>query len=399
MNRYGENNCFLNVIVQMLRGLRPFAERLSRAKSHRCPDRKDCVVCSLGKVMETMAESVKPVSLTRLRAALHSLLLAQHGDGVFAACVMGDAGEALEDILKLIHTAELTLLPASHPLHRPVASAGKRAPFHVLSMRDVPPTSIALGSFGIRTSESSVCTTCGASSSPVEETMLALHVNSRSISEAVARPGSAAARFDAVLHAVACADSKRCEVPGCRGHTVLRRQLLQDVPVFTVAIGWSAVTPPAAEQNAVVSAVEPFVDLGVVFDDLAHAGSASLYCRLRGVVCYTSSHYVALCDVSPDATTQWVCYNDERVFRVEDALAYCKSSRFAPQLLLYESQGVGTAKPVLRPRAIEVPVDAGATAAAAAAGAAAPASAPAAPLSLDSPNSFPSLAQAASRRK
>jgi hypothetical protein len=427
-NRYGENNCFLNVVVQLLHRLDPFRRRLAKAPAHDCADRKTCVICSMCSVMEAMDAAGKeaasgrpgggrpqPVSLNRLRDALHRQL-SRDGDGLFAATAMGDASEALEDIVKLLHACEVQVAAAAPPgggargrsAAAAAAAAASSAKGHAfVSMQDAPKDSVALGCFGILVRQSAVCTTkaCGSVSGKEEQTLLALHANARSlldVAEAVPR-----CAFDVALHRVS-SESRGCDKEACGGIARLRRDLLQDVPVFTVSIGWDTASPAPEDVARLVSLLHPVVDLRHVFDSLVGAPPAArVPCRLRGIVAYTgtSRHYVALVDQgSSPSLTQWVFCNDESVSEItsNDGLGYCAVRGFIPHLLLYESLGVGSAAPSLKGTAVSVgggdqaitrlamSVAAGAGGAGAGAGAGGPA-----PLPLDT-TAFPSLSAATS---
>jgi hypothetical protein len=75
---------------------------------------------------------------------------------------------------------------------------------------------------------------------------------------------------------------------------------------------------------------------------------------MRGISCFTDSHYVAFFDVSAPGTSggivteaQWVCCNDERIFPVDNPIAECRQHLLQPQLLVFESLEVGEKLPVI----------------------------------------------------
>jgi hypothetical protein len=93
------------------------------------------------------------------------------------------------------------------------------------------------------------------------------------------------------------------------------------------------------------------IDLRNIFYDMRRISPEPILCRLRGVVCFTESHYVAFFDVSipvksGNVEAQWVCCNDERIFAVANPLAECRQHLLQPQLLIYESLEIGEKAPV-----------------------------------------------------
>jgi hypothetical protein len=335
-NRYGENNCFLNVVVQVLRVLNPFRQKLG---AHRCDGRPGCLLCALASVFVAMegrssGSSGAPaggrhraVSLTALREALHETLLAQAKSGTFQRAAMGDAAEALEDVVKLLHAAEVS------------SSVPSRS--HLLNLQDCPRDAFTLRTFGILVRDNAVCRTCAHVYGSVDDTMLALHVNARAVRDFVA--AHPRATLEEAVREVSSVDARQCSVGLCRGPLSLRRTLLADVPVFSVSLGWSTVTPREEEVRAVVSLAQPYLDLNAVFHELHGTdGTRRLPCRLRAIVGFRENHYVALFDECPSATQmRWICCDDERVDELSSSgLDWCLAVGFVPQLLLYESLGV-----------------------------------------------------------
>ncbi|THG16551.1 hypothetical protein TEA_012123 [Camellia sinensis var. sinensis] len=100
----GENNCFLNVIVQSLWHLRTFrGEFLSISKSVHAHIGDPCVVCAIYDIFTALREAANKggaaVSPTNLRIALSKLKY----NGNFQEGQMNDASEALLAILDILH--------------------------------------------------------------------------------------------------------------------------------------------------------------------------------------------------------------------------------------------------------------------------------------------------------
>ncbi|KAL9256124.1 hypothetical protein AKJ16_DCAP02502 [Drosera capensis] len=106
LRNYGENNCFLNAVIQSLRHLEQFRhEFLTTAKSDHSHIRDPCVVCALHDILAALRNSSldtksEAVTATSLRTALREL---QPEDPTFEEKEMGDAAVMWNAILKCLH--------------------------------------------------------------------------------------------------------------------------------------------------------------------------------------------------------------------------------------------------------------------------------------------------------
>jgi hypothetical protein len=441
-NRYGENNCFLNVTVQVLFRLRAFRlgftdkfKKMYASAKDRLPQGQAGfsarsafeLLSALNTTLTTMAaaaskrggegQGLRSVSLNSLRKALYNALLAREvakADAKAEATVvdskrllspaglaaantartgqtrssapttamirdiaetsMGDASEAQEEIITLIHEAEaaVTALLAGAG----GGGAGRRGsptasvmPFSAALELPLTPTvssSVALTTFGMLVADSTKCGACNFASLPASFTGLAQHINTneliRARSLAAAALAGATPVFGYLLRILieGASEHRSCEICGHRPLQVLRR-LLRPSPVLTLVLGWVSPAEPVQQVRAVLDAVDMYVDLATMFHGLADVGGSTsstmmLPARLRSMVCYVNNHWVAFFDLSPPgfSTTmaQWVCCNDERVFEVASPIAECLQHRLQPSMLFYESGQIGDAMPTDRGRGV-----------------------------------------------
>ena len=387
-NRYGQNNCYLNVAVQTLFRIRkfrdPFMQRYkelsaSRPKGLQSP--AFSLLTALYQMLVKLSNSTQTpasgVSLDPLKQALINFLEAKAAakissssgkTGVALTATsrdfhkelnskrMGDASEALEDVITLLHEAETVCIAES-------ASGQVSSEFLVnigsleLSVEG-PASTVALSVFGnllIDVVECSVCTTKSIPTLPF--TGIFTHINTLEFSRV--RRGNEAKPFDSLLSDVLeSSDSKSCPLQcGVLDPVILRRSLVRPVNVFTIALGWPYPHARFCADvfNDVLASIDRIIDLRNIFYDMRRISQIPLPCRLRGIICFTDSHYVAFFDISPPGTSggnsteaQWVCCNDERIFPVDDPVEECKKHLLQPQLLVYESLEVGERMPEVR---------------------------------------------------
>lgn len=473
-NRYGSNSCFLNVVVQSLARLRPFAGPFLAAHSGRIgklsaareslPGGPDGIErTSVGLVMAltnllrdmahaasaapgggtaggasagspikaSAADAMRPVishgpppsgagagglSLGPFKTALHRALIAREvaranakraapggasasvtpsaalssAVAAMASRAMGDASEALEEIVTLLHEAEAVtaallatgradaalgapLPPGSGSLfttaldlpHGPGAAAASSA------------SSVALRAFGVLHTDTPRCPApaCGLPASsggscgqPV--TSLGTHVSTWELLEELGRAhvtsGGARVPFDRLLRAVvrSRADPRSCATCGSGPLTLDRDLLAMPAGLVTVVLGWTSPHEPAERLGPLLGAIDGVIDLRELYSSFGGAKPPGpVPARLRGMVCYLDNHWVALFETGgggggatakgrPAPRPQWVCANDERVFPCDAPLSLCAAHRLQPSLLFYEAGHVGDPIPADRGRSV-----------------------------------------------
>ena len=101
VNALGENNCFLNVVIQSLWHTSAFREAFKGhcAEHPRCDAASPCFVCALHDIFcsfeHTEAPAVRPDALRRVLGTMHAR---------FAKGRMNDAAETFSTILEALHS-------------------------------------------------------------------------------------------------------------------------------------------------------------------------------------------------------------------------------------------------------------------------------------------------------
>jgi len=100
-NRIGENNCFLNVIIQSLWHLESFKRQFIQCEEHNHKTSDDCIFCAL-KIIFNQYNFGEEEIIPPLHEALSHVFAKQLR---FQMNELGDAAEAFEKILESIHLA------------------------------------------------------------------------------------------------------------------------------------------------------------------------------------------------------------------------------------------------------------------------------------------------------
>ena len=334
-NRAGENNCFLNVVLQSLFLLPPFATEFVPATKH-AHDERCCVFCALkGIFCDYQFGESSVIPPTAMRRAL-SVLYAP--ESRFALHAREDANEALEGILGELH-AELTG-------HRGTAAAN-----------DAPcrPPCLVHRVFGLELVQQDVCAACGARSPPLTTREWVLYSPVESVVVEYRRTGSLERSIAHALaeHAVSCPGAGSAQ---CVGQTANRTKTLRTPPpVLSLGFVWPSTTPASATSRAFVDSLDLMLDVNQLFPSDSPASAAgdgaaagegreggSVYV-LRGIICFYGRHYVLFfMDRDKHHTDhhakKWWFFDDSAVRPVGpwDALQpFIKQNSFHPTILFY----------------------------------------------------------------
>ena len=326
-NNAGENNCFLNVVLQSLFLLPPFATEFVATTRH-THDERCCVFCALtGIFADYQYGEGRAIPPTAMRRAL-SILYAP--ESRFAMNAVEDASEALEGILSELH-AEL---------------AGRRD-------ADAPctPPCLVHRVFGLELVQQDVCGACGARSQPLVTREWVLYSPVESVVVEYLRCGSLERSIAQALaeHMVSCPGS----TTACSGQTAHRTKTLRTRPaVLALGLAWPSSTPATSTSRTLVDALELMLDVNQLFPCRASAAAAAevegaeeeeeLYV-LRGIVCFYGRHYILFFmdrdKHHPDHSTKRWWFFDDSVVRPVGAWPavqpFIKQNSFHPTLLLY----------------------------------------------------------------
>jgi hypothetical protein len=365
-NEIGENNCFLNVIIQSLWHLRSCRVLIStgdHALHHRfggkptkaaaeTATRGACLLCELEQIFIMYQFAEEPVlEVDRVRVALGSM---------FQVGAMNDATETLEAILDALHwdtfNRMLTLRRGTQFLSK-----------HDLSQSTVEdasaivcePQCIAHLLFQMNLMELKSCRQCGETNEPLMNTDFLYRVYAQELLQfAKGKSLEDVLRIEAQGGCVAPEYASSCDE--CKsGKMQLSRWILQLPMVFATSIIWASdhvdksdvkgwlellSTQNARAKNG--SDDQQTLDLGKIFrvDQTSHGSSEYVF---RGMVCYYGRHYVGFFKSrtveNGVSQERWFLFDDTRVKLIgswDDVRSRVERGVYQPTLLFYERKGI-----------------------------------------------------------
>lgn len=280
-NRLGENNCFLNVVLQALWHLGAFSTRFAALEQHRHAD--PCVFCALKAIFSDYQfgddAHVLPDSVRRALSTIFA------PESRFQLGAFADAAETYEALLT--------------KLHEEVCDTKASADSCTCS-----PPCVAHKVFGLNVLEQAVCTECGATSEPQTFQQWLFYAPAASLAKY--HDADPDLPLDALLAKVQSEDVRSCpaeqpcggvggeeEEEGKKRRTGrLNRYLSGSPEVFAVGLAW---VPEDAEdtdriEKSVVHLISERIRAGAVFDA---ADDRDAVYDLRGVICFYGRHYVS----------------------------------------------------------------------------------------------------------
>ncbi|RLN78769.1 hypothetical protein BBJ28_00021961 [Nothophytophthora sp. Chile5] len=382
-NDLGENNCFLNVIIQSLwhvRSCRVLISMGDHAVHHRCGGKptnasaamadpsaaSPCLLCELEQIFVMYQFAEQPVlDVDRVRVAL--------GD-VFALGAMNDATETLESILDALHydTFNRMLVLKRGGGNTSLCAANKTEEMSESVREDASaiicePQCVAHRLFQMNLMELKVCGSCGHTAEPIMNTDFLYRVYAQELlGNARTSAEDDKKKSRVTLEEVLCMEAQAQDVAGtcdacdAGGQRVLSRWILTLPMVFTISIIWSSSHVDKADikdwmellssQNQVAAGgveSQQALDLGRIFRLDASPGATSTY-SFRGLVCYYGRHYVgffASRSLEDDGVERerWFLFDDTRVKRVgtwADVRLRIERGGYQPTLLFYERNGI-----------------------------------------------------------
>jgi hypothetical protein len=352
-NDVGDNNCFLNVIIQCLFHLPPFRAALAEASSrkHRCL--QDCLLCGLQSIFSQFAfgdspqplhrqiehavrspslsamiglpralveqftgasvqeNTVAAVPPTALRQALAALYAPQ---GRFQLHRTDDATEAFDAILNELHTSIR---------EEPLEAQTERA--------DGVNCCVAHATFGMLIRERSECSKCHAPGPATPKFSQFVHyVSAAALREAMGNVPDMT--FEDVVRQLACTTTQRCEK--CDLQAFVEPELLTAPKVLTLGFVWDSNSCSSEDIGATMRCVATSINTATTFG----AATARRY-ELRATLAYYGMHYVAFA-FNP-ATQLWHMFDDARVRRLganfASVVPVIEKARLQPVLLFFEA--------------------------------------------------------------
>ncbi|OQR99160.1 inactive ubiquitin carboxyl-terminal hydrolase [Thraustotheca clavata] len=350
-NYFGQNNCFLNVVIQSLWHLDSFRvliRTLDHSTLHNI--NQSCVLCELKEIF-TYYEFSDESSLApdNVRIALDLLYKER-----FQLGRMADATETLDTILAFMHTDQLR-----HTSQNPqaIASVNLATSIQIKDI-DCMPKCIAHAIFEANMFDVYHCMKCRASSDPdmwkdtlyrVYFAELYKYVGPPSFFSSMTKNSPAISesnKFANVLKALlndgpgrSCPDH---DTTGCPGHCFVERWLMKFPIVFAISIVWPSTSIGGAELRAFAQVIPHRLDLSHVFQlgsDLPREEAMYLF---RGMVCYYGKHYVSFFQ-SQSSDEQWYLFDDVNVRTIgtwDEVRKRIEKGCYQPTILFWEKENL-----------------------------------------------------------
>ncbi|KAI9922516.1 hypothetical protein PsorP6_000938 [Peronosclerospora sorghi] len=342
LNTSGENNCFLNVVIQSfwhLTSMRHFLLHVEVKEESRTVESN--VLRALKSIMMEYDDTSSGVLHSRaIRKGLSVLYAA---DKNFQEGAMYDAEETLLALLNLMHqqtdafeieeTHKTTMMVKS--LVRLVsADAPEEQPLGVFDDNSIPHLV-----FSHQIYDRYVCDNCHHSS-PWD--LYSNLVYSTYASDLYACKYESMEHMFRRLTAQVADVASTCDQKNCRGKLIKERIIQRFPMVFAVSILWATQNATKEQVHGVLNNIDDRLDLAKCFDAAGpvlrfKSGGLRTTYRLRGFVCYYGHHYVAL--FYSTAHKMWLLFDDSRVLEVgswSNVVLECLNNRFQPVLLFYE---------------------------------------------------------------
>ncbi|KAL7686685.1 putative pleckstrin domain, UBA-like superfamily, Ubiquitin-associated domain-containing protein [Plasmopara halstedii] len=342
LNASGENNCFLNVVIQSFWHLTSMRHFLLHVE---VKDESRSVESNVLRALKSMLMEYDDTSsgVLHSRAIRKGLSVLYAADKNFQEGAMYDAEETLLALLNLMHqqtdateteeTQKTTMMVKS--LVRLVsAETSEEKPQAVFDDNSIPHLV-----FSHQIYDRYVCGKC-SHSSPYN--LYSNLVYSTYASDLYACKYESTEHMFRRLTAQETDVASKCEEVGCNGKLGKERVIHRFPMVFAVSILWATQSATKEQVQGVMENIGTRVDLAKCFDAAGpvirfkNGGLRTTY-RLRGFVCYYGRHYVAV--FYSTAHKMWLLFDDSRVLEMgcwSNVVSECLKGRFQPVLLFYE---------------------------------------------------------------
>ncbi|KAF0684515.1 Aste57867_23514 [Aphanomyces stellatus] len=349
-NHIGQNNCFLNVIIQSLWHLDSFRVLIKSSDHttfHTIHD--TCLLCELKEIF-TYYEFSEERALAPDNVRLALNMLSAQSDR-FQLGAMGDATETLDTIFASMHADQCRHVAATTTTTSLESS---------IEIKDTAcdPKCIAHALFESNMFDMYHCTTCNATSEPDmwKDTLYRVYFAelypfvetkaSSSFFGAHSPTSNAKHTFESVLKKLlnegprkSCPESESDHQ--CTGRCQVERWLMKFPIVFAVSIVWPANQIGGKELKAFANIIPHELDLGLIFrlggDAAGLAAAESIY-LFRGMVCYYGQHYVSFFK-SQSTPHRWYLFDDVNVRIVgpwDEVRRLVERGCYQPTILFWE---------------------------------------------------------------
>lgn len=295
----GQNNCFMNAVIQSLWNLSVFSSEFSEIKTHKCTHDHRCILCALQIIFNSLRYSSEAVDPFVLRCALAAL------NNNFEMKKMADASEAFISILDELHKAT----------ERKDFGFNCCIIHNMFSIDILTIKSCECGFVSDNMSHSRNWTSIIPAQYIVE-----MHAKAPSMS------------FGRILGEYDRGEPTKC--PNCSKVTLLERKDFDPkLPkVYTISVVWE----PEPKVDDLASFVR-FIPQELNMKDVVPGANATY--RIRGMVVFYGKHYYTYfykLRAGSDSVREWKMFDDSLVKPVEDNLTkILVRGHMQPVLLFY----------------------------------------------------------------
>jgi len=325
-NARGENNCFLNVIVQSLWHLESFRVLLSTVV-HVHAEHTFCIICALQELF-THYKYGEDQILNPGMIRITMDWLGRHEDR-FQLGDMHDAAEALDAIFQAIHN--------EHIIYQSKQTDKEGDIDDQCNPRCIIHTLFACDMFDLYK-----CKFCGSTSDPefIFDTMYRIYVSEVALIESKAKLD-----WTTVFkHIISNGPGRSCpgfsdETP-CEGKTNTDRWILRLPFIFGVNLVWDSEQASSSHAKMILSLIasQPFQKIDL--RDLFHLGGDTANADIRDtMVCYYGKHYV--CFFFNILSAEWYLFDDQTIRSIGrfSALSdHIVRGAYQPTLLFWEKE-------------------------------------------------------------
>ena len=365
-NKAGENNCFLNVVIQALYNNTTFLQAFRSTDTHACEGQDRCIFCGLSVIFskfdaqetneaqEANEAHTKVVSPHYLRQILSVVYAPDDNassssrsrsvnqstndyethdkhqspnESSFSLGTMEDAVEAMDKILWDLHRI---LSPPRHDKST-----------EDFSCHEHPDRAcIVHQNFGMHIAAVGKCPQCPYRSPVHTYDTMVLYLSANVMHTTLTTTCS----FEQLIQASVVKDSKICGNAKCRNYQTTNALIpvelsLDNHPrVLSLGIQWTNDQPSVGTLTRIIESIAPTLDLEKSFSCASSSGA-----HLVGCFAYYGRHYIAYF-FNPE-WNQWLVFDDAEVRPIgthwEDVSRHCLVNRFQPLLLFYQVQGRG----------------------------------------------------------
>eukprot|EP00818_Percolomonas_sp_WS_P003272 CAMPEP_0117443530 /NCGR_PEP_ID=MMETSP0759-20121206/4741_1 /TAXON_ID=63605 /ORGANISM="Percolomonas cosmopolitus, Strain WS" /LENGTH=801 /DNA_ID=CAMNT_0005235505 /DNA_START=203 /DNA_END=2609 /DNA_ORIENTATION=+ len=307
-NPKGSNNCFLNVVVQLLFHVPIFQSFFLslHSQKHKCADRNSdgslrdantsrCVFCAL-QILFTHFRYGADETLTPIQLR-ESLSRAYEASGRFQLFQMDDACEAYQSLIEQLND----------------------------SMKHC---GIRIACFDFQVNEQTVCPTCKSKGSVLKYTSNLWYINSDEFLKHKRKHPQLT--FQKIFRRTYESERKTCDNPSCGPVPVYKT--VEVPPVLCIGVAWDN-----QRKENITDFLQLIPEKTTVGELFRVSNIKECQARLRGVLLYYGKHYS--CATLDDSSQNYFLFDDHNVRKVgtwNDLVKKCSDGHLLPLLFIFE---------------------------------------------------------------